>query len=83
MTLAQSTTAALSVVFKAVNSRNSLAQVNKFDKAIKSFACDSLHDDVNGFILRLIDESGVATKEGEDFGTARTIWNLWIVRNRR
>jgi hypothetical protein len=38
---------------------------------------------VNGFILRLIDESGVATKEGEDFGTARTIWNLWIVRNRR
>lgn len=83
MTLTQSTTTTYAVVLEAVDSRNSLAQIDELDKTIKSLAGYTLHDNVDWLVLGLAHDSGVTTKEGKDLGTVGSVWDLFLVNMRK
>jgi hypothetical protein len=77
MTLPKPATATTHTIdLKTVDSRDSLAKVDKFNVAIQSLAGDAFHDDVNSLALLLSDEPGIATEEGQDLLTIDRIWNL-------
>ena len=73
------TTTTHAICLETVDCRDRLSQVNKLDKAVKSLACNSLHDDVDWLQLGFADDSGVATKECENFRAGDSIWDLYFV----
>jgi hypothetical protein len=77
MALAQSTTSTSSAIgLEAVDSVDSLIEIDKLDVAVESFACDTLHDNVDWLIILLIDYASIATKECKDFRAVHTIRDL-------
>lgn len=56
-----STLTTRSIKFKAVDRIDSLLQAGELDIAIKSLTGDALHNDMNGLVVSLGDEAGIAT----------------------
>ena len=72
MTLAKTTTATTSLVcFKAIDSCDRLAEIDKLNIAVQSLACNALHNDMNCLTILLWNKSSIATEEGEDLLAAR------------
>lgn len=71
-------TAAVAVGIEAVNGFDGLTDVDELDEAGEGLARHTLHDDVDGLEVLLADDTGVATKEGEDLGTTDGVGNLHI-----
>lgn len=65
-----------SVILIAVDGGYSFIQVDELNIAVKSLACDSLHDNVDWLVFLLADDSCVATKEGKDLWAVDTVRNL-------
>ena len=68
------TTTSITVRLKAVDSIDSLIEGDKFNIAIKGLAGNALHDNVDGLIIQLTDDSSITAKEGK---------NLWAVNGIR
>jgi hypothetical protein len=80
MSLAEPTTAtSSSICLETIDCSNSFIQAHKLDVAIKSLACHTLHDDVDGFVFLFTDDTSVTAKEGKNFGTVDRVRNLRVV----
>jgi hypothetical protein len=80
MSLTEPTTAtSSSICLETIDCSNSFIQAHKLDVAIKSLACHTLHDDVDGFMFLFADNTGVAPEESKNFGTVDRVRNLHVV----
>lgn len=62
MALTKTTTTATGAVgFEAVNSSNGLVEVDEFNIAVQSLACDALHNDVDGLVFLLVNQAGITS----------------------
>jgi hypothetical protein len=78
LTKATSTTTS-TVCLEAVDGADGLGEAGELNVAVKSLACDALHDYVDWLVLILVDDTGIATKEGHYFGAGNTVWNLQVL----
>jgi RNA-binding protein YlmH len=71
-----SSTAVSAILLEALNGKDSLIQADEFDVAVKSLRCDALHNNVDGFVRALVNDTGVTAKESHDFCACYAVWDL-------
>ena len=70
MSLSQPTTSPTSPIhLKAIDRIDSLIEADELHIAVQRLARNTLHDDVHGLEVLLVDDTGVTAEESEDFGT--------------
>lgn len=76
MTLSKSATTSTSAIeLIARNAVDSFVGTDKFNECIHGLACNSLHNDMDGFV-RILEDTRVATDEGDNFLSGHGVRNL-------